>query len=69
MNRLAATTARTATFDDRSRDHSGHLAAAEAVEEAGSAVSRGVDAVRDTVKGTTRPAGEEQSPGDQGSPS
>jgi NAD(P)-dependent dehydrogenase (short-subunit alcohol dehydrogenase family) len=32
-------------FDDRSRDHSGHLTAAEKTEEAGSAVARGLDAL------------------------
>ena len=34
------------SFDDRSRDHSGHLAAAETVESAGSAVTRAFDAVK-----------------------
>jgi NAD(P)-dependent dehydrogenase (short-subunit alcohol dehydrogenase family) len=34
-------------FDDRSRDHSGHLIAAEKTEEAGSAVARGLDALHD----------------------
>ena len=38
------------SFDDRSRDHSGHLAAAEAAESAGSAVTRGVDVVKDAVR-------------------
>jgi hypothetical protein len=35
------------TFDDRSRDHSGHLTAAEAVESAGSAAA---DAVRHAAR-------------------
>jgi hypothetical protein len=34
------------SFDDRSRDHSGHLAAAETAESAGSAVTRAFDAVK-----------------------
>jgi NAD(P)-dependent dehydrogenase (short-subunit alcohol dehydrogenase family) len=33
-------------FDDRSRDHSGHLTAAETAESAGSAVTRAFDAVK-----------------------
>ena len=39
------------SFDDKSRDHSGHLAAAEAVESAGSAVTGGADAVKDAARG------------------
>jgi NAD(P)-dependent dehydrogenase (short-subunit alcohol dehydrogenase family) len=35
------------SFDDRSRDHSGHLTAAETAESAGSAVTRAFDAVKD----------------------
>ena len=58
------------SFDDRSRDHSGHLAAAEVTEEAGSAVTRGFDAVRDTVKGGADQAEEGGSPpGDEGAAS
>jgi NAD(P)-dependent dehydrogenase (short-subunit alcohol dehydrogenase family) len=34
------------SFDDRSRDHSGHLTAAETTESAGSAVTRAFDAVK-----------------------
>jgi short-subunit dehydrogenase len=37
------------SFDDQSRDRSGHLAAAETAETAGSAVTRAVDAVSDTA--------------------
>jgi NAD(P)-dependent dehydrogenase (short-subunit alcohol dehydrogenase family) len=36
------------SFDDRSRDHSGHLTAAETAESAGSAVTRAFDAVKHT---------------------
>jgi NAD(P)-dependent dehydrogenase (short-subunit alcohol dehydrogenase family) len=35
------------SFDDQSRDHSGHLTAAETAESAGSAVTRAFDAVKD----------------------
>jgi len=56
-------------FDDRSRDHSGHLAAAETAESAGSAVTRGLDAVRSTVRGSARQAKEDGPPDDQGSAS
>ncbi len=35
------------SFDDKSRDHSGHLTAAETAESAGSAVTRAFDAVKD----------------------
>jgi NAD(P)-dependent dehydrogenase (short-subunit alcohol dehydrogenase family) len=52
------------SFDDRSRDHSGHLAAAEMTEEAGSAVTRGFDALRSTVKGGAHQAEEGGSPPD-----
>ena len=52
------------TFDDRSRDHSGHLAAAETAETAGSAVTRGFDALKDTVSGSAHQAEEGQSPPD-----
>jgi NAD(P)-dependent dehydrogenase (short-subunit alcohol dehydrogenase family) len=38
------------SFDDKSRDHSGHLAAAEVAESAGSAVAGGVDAVKDAAR-------------------
>ena len=37
-------------FDDRSRDHSGHLAAAEAVESAGTAVTRAMDAIKHAAR-------------------
>ncbi len=37
-------------FDSRSRDHSGHLAAAEAAESAGSAVARALGAVRNAAR-------------------
>jgi NAD(P)-dependent dehydrogenase (short-subunit alcohol dehydrogenase family) len=58
------------SFDDRSRDHSGHLAAAETAEKAGSAVTRGVDALRDAVRGTGQGAGEDEvPPGGRGSAS
>jgi NAD(P)-dependent dehydrogenase (short-subunit alcohol dehydrogenase family) len=50
------------SFDDRSRDHSGHLTAAEVTEEAGSAVTRGFDALRSTVKGSAHQAEEDGSP-------
>jgi NAD(P)-dependent dehydrogenase (short-subunit alcohol dehydrogenase family) len=36
------------SFDDRSRDHSGHLTAAETAESAGSAVTRAFDTVKQT---------------------
>ena len=51
-------------FDDRSRDHSGHLAAAEMTEKAGSAVTRGFDALRGTAKGGAHRAEEGGSPPD-----
>jgi hypothetical protein len=54
------------SFDDRSRDHSGHLAAAEMTEEAGSAVTRGFDALRSTVTGSASEAEEGGSPPDDG---
>jgi NAD(P)-dependent dehydrogenase (short-subunit alcohol dehydrogenase family) len=58
------------TFDERSRDHSGHLAAAETAETAGSAVARGFDAVRNTVKASGHDAEEGGSPPhDQGAAS
>jgi NAD(P)-dependent dehydrogenase (short-subunit alcohol dehydrogenase family) len=38
------------SFDDRSRDHSGHLAAAETAQEAGSAVTRAFDAIKDAAR-------------------
>jgi NAD(P)-dependent dehydrogenase (short-subunit alcohol dehydrogenase family) len=38
------------SFDDRSRDHSGHLTAAETAESAGSAVTRAFDAVKHAGK-------------------
>jgi NAD(P)-dependent dehydrogenase (short-subunit alcohol dehydrogenase family) len=46
-------------FDDKARAHSGHVAAAEATESAGSAVTHAFEAVRDTVPGSSRPAGRE----------
>ena len=54
------------SFDDRSRDHSGHLAAAEMTEEAGSAVTRGFDALRSTAKGSANEAEEGGSSPDDG---
>jgi NAD(P)-dependent dehydrogenase (short-subunit alcohol dehydrogenase family) len=56
------------SFDDRSRDHSGHLTAAEMTEEAGSAVTRGFGALRSTVKGSARQAEEGGSPPDDQGP-
>ena len=38
------------SFDDRSRDHSGHLTAAETAESAGSAVTRAVGAFRHAAR-------------------
>ena len=59
------------SFDDRARDHSGHLAAAETAETAGSAVTRGFDALRDTVGGGAGRAEEDDGPpsDDRGAPS
>ena len=45
-------------FDDRSRDHSNHLAAAEKAEEAGATVARGLDALRDPGHHNGPPAGQ-----------
>jgi len=52
------------SFDDRSRDHSGHLAAAEKAETAGSAVTRGFDALRSAVREPARRANDDRSPSD-----
>jgi NAD(P)-dependent dehydrogenase (short-subunit alcohol dehydrogenase family) len=49
-------------FDDRSRAHSGHLTAAEKAETAGSAVTRGFDALRSAVREPDRPRENEVSP-------
>jgi NAD(P)-dependent dehydrogenase (short-subunit alcohol dehydrogenase family) len=58
------------TFDDRSRDHSGHLAAAETAETAGSAVTRGFDALLNRVQGSAhRAAGDGPPPDDHGAAS
>ena len=58
------------SFDDRSRDRSGHLAAAETAETAGAAVARGVDALRDQVSGRDGGTEDDGPPsGDQGAPS
>jgi hypothetical protein len=58
------------SFDDRARDHSGHLAAAETAETAGAAVARGVDALRDQVRGRDGRTEDDGPPsGDQGTPS
>jgi hypothetical protein len=58
------------SFDDRSRDHSGHLAAAETAETAAAAVARGVDALRDQVRDRAGRAEDDGPPaGDQGAPS
>jgi NAD(P)-dependent dehydrogenase (short-subunit alcohol dehydrogenase family) len=58
------------TFDDRSRDHSGHLAAAETAETAGSAVTRGFGALRNRVQGSAhRAAGDGSPPDDHGAAS
>ena len=59
------------SFDDRARDHSGHLSAAETAETAGADVTRGFDALRDTVRGGARRAEEDDGPpsDDRGAPS
>ena len=53
------------SFDDKSRGHSGHLSASEAVESAGSAVTRAFETVRDVVRGPARPAEAGDQPAEQ----
>jgi NAD(P)-dependent dehydrogenase (short-subunit alcohol dehydrogenase family) len=52
------------TFDNRSRAHSGHLTAAELVETASSAVTRGLGALRIAVRGPVRVAEKDGAPPD-----
>jgi len=52
------------SFDDKSRGHSGHLSASEAVESAGSAVTRAFGSVRGAVRGPEHPAETDDRPGD-----